>query len=360
MERGQPIDSVALTPGGWRRLSDLREGDLVFDATGRPTTVHLLQDTSHGQVWRLSFNDRTSIESGIDQRWYVQSTDRRSRGKSAVSWPPHLIAMSRTPQYVALPHPVILPAADLPLHPYLLGALLGDGGISKKQAYFATGDAEMIERLSVVLPPGVEFRQRNTYWWSIAAPCCGKPNPVIRALRLLGLQGSRAERKWIPSDYKVGSIQQRVELLQGLLDTDGTSCPPQPIVYTTTSPQLARDLSEIVRSLGGVTRTVVRVRVHLPLHYVTVFLPVGIPAFALRRKVDRYARHGRYRGLNRRITRSEPVGRKDLRVVWTESGTYLSNDHIVVDAGLWDISSINELFARNAASYEFDALVLAA
>jgi hypothetical protein len=160
--------------------------------------------------------------------------------------------------------------------------------MSQRQAYFATADSEMIDRLMPLLPPGVEMRKRSAYWWHLATECCGRPNPVIGSLRSLGLLGHRAETKFIPSIYMCGSIQQRVALLQGLFDTDGSASTTKPPVFSTVSGRLASDVRELVGSLGGITHTAFGRGNVLPIFTLSVRVAEGVEPFALTRKALRY------------------------------------------------------------------------
>lgn len=83
-------------------------------------------------------------------------------------------------------------------------------------------------------------------------PCTKKwQNPIKEELRVLGLEGTKCHTKYIPDSYKYSSIEDRIALLQGLMDTDGTVKDNGESSFCTTSKQLAKDIIEVVRSLGG-------------------------------------------------------------------------------------------------------------
>ncbi len=146
----------------------------------------------------------------------------------------------------------------LPLPPYLLGVLLGDGGFSSNRSVkLWTNEPEIQRAAQALLPDGARLSDRptiqaTTTGWGIVgatrAPGC---NPVLNALRELGLSGLLAHQKFVPERYLWASAPDRLALLQGLLDTDGACDPAGQVTYSTASPQLARDVVPLVQSLGG-------------------------------------------------------------------------------------------------------------
>jgi predicted phage terminase large subunit-like protein len=137
-----------------------------------------------------------------------------------------------------MPLPLNLPRADVPIDPYTLGAWLGDGS-STHATMHGDGDADQkwirhrIDQAYVTTD-----RPRDQTTFGVLG--------LRRPLRLSGLLGN----KHIPPPYLRASIDQRRELLQGLMDTDGHVAPDGQCEYTTILPQLAFDVQELVRSLG--------------------------------------------------------------------------------------------------------------
>lgn len=332
-ERGQPLDAAILTPFGWTTLALIQPGNRVLDVDGHVVEVVEVSEVSEKEVWRVHLSDDASVECVANQIWRL----RRGTGLRAemCHFTLERLRAAQSPYYVAPIQAFDGLDLDLPLPPYLLGALIGDGGFSNKQVNFATADAEMIELLRPLLPAEVSLVRRALYWWALATRCCGRPNPVIGALRALGLMGKRAEKKSIPSIYKRSSLKQRVELLQGLMDTDGCESSGKPPMFWTVSDQLAADVRELVRSMGGTARMRTSKGTVLPLHRLSLSLPSGIAPFRLSRKARRYDGQG-YSLLDRRIARIERVGVRSVRAIVIDSatGTYISNDHIGMSDGL--------------------------
>jgi hypothetical protein len=339
---GQPIDSAVLSPRGWKSLSSMAIGDEVIASTGQYARVVSISEPFVAPIVRMEFSDGASAYSAVEQLWSVQSSDRRSRGQ-----PPRFLCSraiaARTHDshgaarhFVGQPAPIDMPEQSLPIPPYLLGALLGDGGISKKQAYFATGDHEMIERLMPLLPQGVYLKRRADYWWSMSAESRGKRNPLLAQLRDLKLLGHRAETKFVPKMYLLGSRSQRLELLRALLDTDGSADRAKPPSYTSVSMRLACDVRELVRSLGGVAVLAYRKGTVLPQYCLSMRFPSEVQPFALSRKAAIY---------EQKIQRPWRLARTVLRV--TEAGTaecrsivlggadhaYVAQDYVLISDG---------------------------
>jgi len=147
--------------------------------------------------------------------------------------------------------------------------------------------------------------------------------------------GKRAEKKSIPPIYKRSSLKQRVELLQGLMDTDGCETSGKPPMYATVSDQLASDVRELVRSMGGTARMRTVRGTVLPLHRLSVSFPSGIAPFRLSRKAIRYQGQG-YSLLDRRLAKIERVGVRPVRsiVIDSATGMYISNDYVAMCDGL--------------------------
>jgi hypothetical protein len=340
--RGQPTHTRVITPGGWRSFGDIRAGDYVFNAQGLPTRVSAVVERGLVEALSVSFGDGTVVQCTAGQPWRIQSPDRRSRGR-----PPRFLcieaiarslrgAHGESRHYVIAPKPLAIEGREFQVQPYLLGALIGDGGMSKKQVYFATADSEMITRIRPLLPSGVFLRQRTGYWWHLAAAGPGRRNPLIGALRDLGLQGHRAEAKFIPEPYLFSSKSQRTALLQGLMDTDGSASTTKPPVFSTVSLRLVIDMSELVRSLGGVVHAHWGVGNVFPICTLSMRLADDVLPFALTRKADRYVdKLRRPLRMARPIRRVDSLGLLPCRTLITEGSdhTYLT-DHftVMVDA----------------------------
>lgn len=200
--------------------------------------------------------------------------------------------------------------SKLPLDPYVLGALLGDGcftGMARGNVQFANTDQEILNRVHTSLPTnhflvhGGPNSSKSVY--RIVSDTTGQRvrgvNKVLEALRMLGLEGCNAFTKFIPEPYMSATVKERIALLQGLCDTDGTVTNRKNDTgnakYFTSSLQLAKDVFVLVTNLGGISAINSQVNNSGKLLYrVNVALPANMNPFYLSRKATIYRTQKRF------------------------------------------------------------------
>jgi phosphate starvation-inducible protein PhoH and related proteins len=336
------VDSPVLTPNGFRPIGSLSVGDLVIGSDGEPTPVIGVYPQGENEVYRLTTQDGGSTLCTGDHLWAVATRDDRRRGKPLrVLTTTEMIGNLRANQchrYELPLHnaPVCFPEQKVPLDPYALGLLLGDGCLTGTSApSFATMDAELAGQLQVRLP-GIEVRPRPgrpSYELRQGKSPRGRTllaeNPVTTAVRRLGLYGSGSATRFVPEVYLCNSAEVRLAVLQGLLDTDGGPVAQQGrtcrIQYPTVSSRLRDDVIFLVRSLGGVAYTRVRPALGRAPHLVRgrpayddhdayiidIRLPEGVEPFRLTRKRAQYHAEGGGGRPVRFIESIEPAGRAE-------------------------------------------------
>jgi phosphate starvation-inducible PhoH-like protein len=334
--RAQPVATPVLTPDGFRPIGSLAVGDLVIGSSGEPTPVIGVYPQGEKDIYRVTAQDGASTLASGDHLWAVATRDDRRRGKPLrVLTTQEMIGNLRANHYhrYELPlhsAPVCFPRQNVPMDPYALGLLLGDGCLTGATTpSFATADPELAWELQRRLP-GTEVRptQGPNYQLNrVTSPgdVITLENPVTMAARLLGLHGTRSATKFVPELYLHNSAKVRLAVLQGLLDTDGGPVTQRDrtcrIQYTTTSPRLRDDVIFLVRSLGGVAyyrtrpalgRTPGRangrpVYHRHDAHTIDIRLPEGVEPFRLTRKRDTYNAAGGGRPM-RFIESIEPAG----------------------------------------------------
>ncbi len=256
-----------LTPTGFRPIGDLAVGDLVTGSDGLPTVVLGVYPQGRKPVFRVSAQDGASTVCCGEHLWSVTTPSDKRRGRQArVLETQEMVGRLRGAHAHRFELPLISGPAEfepheVPLDPYALGLLLGDGCITTSTTpSFSTGDPELALALEMVLD-GIELAHKGGVDYVLRHRAGGRggtriANPVTTALRGLGLAGTRSATKFVPDSYLYNSSEVRLALLQGLLDTDGgpvtqrrRSCRIQ---YATISPRLRDDVVFLVRSLGGV------------------------------------------------------------------------------------------------------------
>jgi phosphate starvation-inducible PhoH-like protein len=256
--------------------------------------------------------------------------------------------------------PVELESREVPMDPYVLGLLLGDGCMTGSTTpSFSTADSELAAALERGLP-GIELKAKNAVDFELRRIEGGRggvivANPVTAMLRKLNLMGTRSSTKFVPEVYLLNEPSVRLGVLQGLLDSDGgpvqqasRSCRIQ---FTTCSERLRDDVVFLVRSLGGVAYSRRRAAAGRrpgfaggrPVHHrsdafiLDIRLPDGIEPFRLSRKRDLYRRHGHGRPM-RFVHAIEPAGETEtvcIQVAAADS-LYVTDDFLVTHNTLND------------------------
>ncbi len=334
--KAQPLDARILTPSGWTTMGELSVGDEVIGSDGHPTRVTGVFDQGEKDIYRVVFSDGSSTECCDEHLWLVNTPLRRWRGQAGRVVPlselrERLIDGAGNRQHVI---PMVAPVAyderDLPLDPYLLGVLLGDGSL-RHRAMFSTADPEIVAEVRARLPDGLRVVHASAYDYRISSDGAGRPNAVLDALRELSLFGLSSHEKHVPDLYLRGSVEQRVALLQGVLDTDGHVRPVDDNVeFVTTSRALAEGVQELVHSLGGTAPIREKPTSHRPAFRMSVALPEGIAPFKLSRKAAVYHPRTKYPP-SRSIAEVQHVGVAAARCIRVEAADslYVTDDHIL-------------------------------
>jgi phosphate starvation-inducible PhoH-like protein len=365
--RAQPLSSAVLTPSGFRPIGSLQVGDLVIGSNGLPTPVLGVHPQGRKEIFRLRAQDGASTLCCGEHLWQVFTPDDRRRGK-----PGHVVETREMVGRLRAAHqhrfelpllqaPVEFPHRDVPMDPYALGLLLGDGCLTGKTTpSFCTTDPELAVALEELLD-GIELRRKASGIDFDLHHVGGHrggvivANPVTATLRALGLIGTRSGTKFVPELYLHNEAAVRLAILQGLLDSDGgpvtqrgRTCRVQ---YVTCSERLHEDVTFLVRSLGGVAYSRRREAAGRPpgrangrpVHHrsdafvMDIRLPDGVEPFRLGRKRSRFLADGGGRPM-RFVHEIEPAGDAEtvcIQVAAADS-LYLTDDFLVTHNTLND------------------------
>jgi hypothetical protein len=365
--RAQPLTARILTPTGWTTMGELNAGDEVFGIDGLPKKVLRILPQPLKEAFRVTFDDGASTECCGDHLWSVipygnQRAERRhirktmSLGEIALDYKRvDKRGFAKHGYQIPLAMPVhFAPSTTLPVDPYVLGALLGDGSFPKKdQRPIVMSkpecDAEIISLMSARLPEGCSLVHDGGLQYRVSVGennrggvlGRGRHNPINYAARALGLAGTVSHTKFVPQMYLFASPAERLDLLQGLMDTDGDVPKSEPNSgrFTTVSPQLAADVVFLAQSLGGTASVYDRKaecrifpggRIHdcRKGYTVAVRLPMGMNPFKMARKAGAYKPSGK-RPPRRSIVNIESVGEKAVQCIEVEGHLYLTDDCVV-------------------------------
>jgi phosphate starvation-inducible protein PhoH and related proteins len=364
--RAQPCGSQVLTPSGFRPIGGLRVGDLVIGSDGLPTPVLGVYPQGRKEVFRVQSQDGASTLCCGEHLWTVTTRKDRERGR------PHRVVETREMvgrlraahahrfELPLVSQPVEFGPRDVPMDPYALGLLLGDGCLTTSTTpAFATGDPEPALALEAALN-GIELRRKSQVDDVLRYTAGHRggvivANPVTAALRDLGLAGARSSTKCVPDSYLHNSSEVRLAVLQGLLDTDGgpvtqrgRTCRVQ---YGTCSARLRDDVVFLVRSLGGVAYWRTRaaagrapglaqgrdVHHRSDAFVLDIRLPEGVEPFRLARKREVYRASGGGRPM-RFVHSVEPAGEEETLCIQVAApdSLYVTDDFLVTHNTLND------------------------
>jgi len=329
MPGAQPFSSKILTPDGWTTMGEIKKGDTVYAVDGKEVEVLGVYDHGERDVFEITTIQNRKTLVCDRHLWEVQESNYKRKYNKPKVVDTTYIKDNLINAYgglrFSLPKndAVSFKEVELPLHPYVLGCLLGDGSC-KDSISICNIDNELLDRFNELIKPlgcnltkpknpnsiayniksssennkpgrslkltniltgeittysriGEALKALNIKRATLNSRCANNrtiddikyefiedsefsTNPVKNILNNLGLNGLRSYEKFIPDVYKYSSYEQRLELLKGLLDTDGNIKTNGEVNFTTTSKKLADDITELTHSLGGKVHMCVRDR----------------------------------------------------------------------------------------------------
>lgn len=267
MGKAQPLDAQIKTLTGWKAMGALQVGDALASIDGEPSVVTGIHPQGQKEIFQVQFSDGRVAECCDEHLWRVYYRE----------WPaPRVVSTARLREMLGRKryhNRLWVDEIDgefghreaLPIDPWLLGALIGDGTLVGPTPRFSTADGGMLDRLKESLGTGFGYSQSGKYDWRISfnhaeAKQAGvavatlshpRANPLTDQLNALGLYGLHSQDKFVPECYLSACREVRLALLQGLLDTDGWVEKWGSVRFSTVSWRLARDVQALARSLGA-------------------------------------------------------------------------------------------------------------
>jgi len=255
------LDEEVKVLGGWKRMGDIVAGDIVYNLTGNLVKVlvaHNIVDVS--KAYKLRFDSGEEILCDPRHLWYTidnaenQSIVRGRRKKGSVKTTQQIVDTLKTKDDYCSNHRIPVCGAffgekkKLPIMPYTFGAWLGDG--TSREMSITNEDFEVLESIALdgyIVTPR-KCKSSNIYGISNGANSHRHNGKTLT--EQLGLLGVR-QNKYIPEIYQNAIVEQRMELLRGLMDTDGYVDGRDGICeYTSINKRLAEDVCELVNGLG--------------------------------------------------------------------------------------------------------------
>ena len=238
------LDTPIPTPKGFTTMGELKVGDQVIDERGTPCNVVALSEIDDTeQAYRITFRDNSSIIAGERHLWQIQETRNGNREKLRTTGQMYRKNLelnnkeNRSLFRIPITDAFILPQIELPLDPYLYGYWIGNGNATKPEITVRRNDVDTIKA-------SIPYHLHNTYEQE------GYSNILVyKELKQILVRNYRDKR--IAKEYLRSSIKQRLELLQGLMDSDGcVGKVRSQSTYVTILPKLAADVRDLLWSLG--------------------------------------------------------------------------------------------------------------
>ncbi|PNT91272.1 DEAD/DEAH box helicase family protein [Clostridium thermosuccinogenes] len=335
--KGHPLNTKIYTPDGPVMLGDLSIGDKVIGSDGKETVVTGIFDRGVLPTYKVTFSDNTSILCDGDHIWTIQHYKKRQVDPDC--WrnitTSELLQMNLKTSmrghmwFIPIVEPVEFRKKEVPIDPYFLGAWLGDGHLSKYTLGFTNGESDIIKKMNSIKT--LKHSCFTNYFFVGA-------QDIIKSLEKLGLR-KKAHEKFIPQIYKYNSIDVRLKVLQGLIDTDGEVSKNCVYRFYSTSKQLAYDVLEIVQSLGGTGKIYSRTgytfkdgcKNETRLCYTVTFKLTKFKPFTSQKHSINYRERTRFKSLYRAIKSIEYVGDMPIRCISVDAPDklYVAENFIV-------------------------------
>lgn len=365
----QPMSTIVQTPDGPRRFGDLEIGDYVFGGNGKPTKVIGIFPQGIKQVYKVTFSDGSVTRCGIDHLWEVETSKRLKNGNKRIYNLGHIIdtgifKKNGDLKYkIPLTEPVQYQEKEHEFDPYVIGVLIGDGSLSNGTPLFSCSDIdkEIYYTVNNILSKmGFFLNGRNTggcMQYSISDQTCHK-NRLKNYIKSVGLD-VKSKHKFIPREYLYSSVENRIKMLKGLMDTDGSS-EGNRIRFSTTSERLSLDIRELIQSLGGIAKVFPRKRIdksgdeYIEYH---VNVKTNFNPFLCKRKAKNW-KNPRFNKATRFFASIEPDGFEEQMCIMVDSPDhlYLTDEYIVTHNTLVAIyAALREVYDNDTP---YDRLII--
>ena len=246
--KAQPLNALIRTPSGWTTMGELKEGSIICDTYGGVQHVQKLHPQGIQDIYKVEFSDNSSCETTADHAWTVYSKKQRDHHSG-----PQILTTLEIKQNIQRNYSIPKHLAvegytkQLPIDPWLLGYYIGNGCLHKKSsATICCKNLSFAKKIQQIWPNSTitKYKDRNAY-----LVLCKGLRTILASIPELAFKKSYNKR--IPKDYLYGSLHDRMSLLQGLIDADGskekknTGCK-----LALSNKELIEDAADLARGLG--------------------------------------------------------------------------------------------------------------
>jgi hypothetical protein len=347
----QPHSEIVMTPDGINTMGNINIGDDVLTPTGK---AKVLEKYPQGKcdVYEIELYDGRKVKCGLEHLWKIYSSSFRKdyRQSKVVDTKFLLNSELKTKKgykwFLGINEEVQYETKTFTIPPYTLGCILGDGNVSR-QFKISGIDEEVfdncLEELKDFYPDGTyiignTYKANKQFLFNCTreirdsyktkyntSKFANKVNPIYEELKLLKLNCT-SNNKYIPEIYKYGSIEQRYELVKGMMDTDGSITKEGYISFSNVSKQLVKDLQEVLYSLG-ITSTFRKRKDGLYIIYINSSKEI----FKLSRKINRIIKEQEHRNFIPiiKVTKLDYQEESSCILIDSEEHLYLTKDYII-------------------------------
>ncbi len=244
------LDTPLPTPDGWTTMGEVKENDWLIDENGEPVLViGKSQIHYNNKCYQINFDNDSYIIADSEHLWTVE--ERGKRKTQTWDWQVKILTtkeLEAKKHFINVTKPLDLPDIDLPVHPYVLGAWLGDGSTAVNIITSSLDD--YLDLSNIISSYGYHVGAPRVYSNSTAASL------TIHGLRNELVNAKVLNNKHIPSIYLRASREQRELLLRGLMDTDGHfASSNNQCIFINNNKLIIDGAVELLRSLGIKSKT---------------------------------------------------------------------------------------------------------
>jgi hypothetical protein len=312
--KGLPVNTQIPTIDGWKTMGDLSIGDIVFDQYGEQCSVVGKSKVTFKPCYKITFNDTTSVICDNEHLWKLSNNKTVS------------IMELKVGDQINVSKAINCDYLDLPIDPYVLGVWLGDGRNRSCEIYGEDSEIfDNIQKQEYDLGKNTEKRYDHLKCHTIL-----NTTKILRSLNLL-------KNKHIPDIYFRASYEQRLALLQGLMDTDGNvNTFRKQAVFTSCNKKLSDDVKHLLLTLGqrpnqSIVKRSTNFKENITV-YPIAFRPIDINPFRISRKASKISEEwGHGASSTRRITKIEKsIDQKTQCIsVNSQDNTYLCTENYI-------------------------------
>lgn len=284
------VETPIITPNGFVKVGDIEEGDVIYGRDGKKAKVTYITDVVRNKkMYNVEFDNGEVIKACSEHLWNVTTSDwerPNGKGEKTVTTDEMLHIFTRLQKrskparpFIKTSKPVIFDEKKISIHPYVLGLWLGDGSKSNGQITCSYDDyfhyKEKLSSLGYEVSDFYRDKRTNN---------CGRFNIIglCSNLRKYGLK----DNKHIPEDYMINSLENRIHLLQGLMDSDGYAEKNGTLQFYQSDTALCDQVRFIIHTLGIKTHQTVKETSHKDCFKIT-FVCDEYDLFSLERKLKR-------------------------------------------------------------------------